>query len=70
TLVLSSWFQLLWPIADFHRLANIHAERTKKESVPEQIRYGFLHFLCQTLFTFFSKKWCIFGVHTIFYKQF
>ena len=29
TLVISSWFRLLRPIADFHRLANIHARRTQ-----------------------------------------
>ena len=32
TLVLSSWFRLLRPIADFHRLANTHAGRTPKKA--------------------------------------
>ena len=32
TLVLSSWFRLLRPIADSHRLANTHAGRTLKEA--------------------------------------
>lgn len=32
TLVLSSWFRLLRPIADFHHLANTHAGRTKKRT--------------------------------------
>ena len=39
TLVLSSWFRLLRPIADSHRLANTHAGRThtkepKKLPIP------------------------------------
>ena len=32
TLVLGSWFRLLRPIADFHRLANTHAGRTQKRA--------------------------------------
>ncbi|WP_204759129.1 hypothetical protein, partial [Limosilactobacillus reuteri] len=37
TLVLSSWFRLLRPIADFHHLANTHAGRTSNKERAKKL---------------------------------
>ena len=62
TLVLSSWFRLLRPIADSHRLANTHAGRTsswgweKNESfLPASLHITYIKqlllFFCHSFFT-------------------